>query len=300
MSATGLSAATTASTQAAVIRCPHWQAFAPPVRLVTADERKSRTPFEKTQAGRILPAKKRITSGPVASKAGRAAGSQPAGSKIGPGQGAKVAALHDKARSAGQRGVAKAHCPTHRVRAGETLFSIAAARLGNGKHWTRIRDANGNLDPARLKPGMQLTMPCTTTVPRGDPTLTVRRGNPTLVAGAAGAKAGTVTASQNAVKTNPRASSVKAKANAVVAAPKPPPVWTAKKGETFRAVIERWAKRAGHTVIIDTSDAWTIHVAVELQGDFKTAIGHLVRGLSHDGVAPPVRIYPNKVVRVGL
>ena len=296
MSATGLSAATTASTQATVIRCPHWQAFAPPVRLVTADERKSRTPFEKTPAGRILPAKKRITSGPVASEAGRAAGSQPAGSKIGPGQGAKVAALHDRAGT-GIATVAKTPCPTHRVRPGETLFSIAAARLGNGKDWTRIRDANGNLDPARLKPGMQLTMPCsTTTVPRGDPTLTVRRGNPTLVAGAAG----TVTASRNAGKTNPRASSVKAKANAVVAAPKPPPVWTAKKGETFRAVIERWAKRAGHTVIIDTSDAWTIHVAVELQGDFKTAIGHLVRGLSHDGVAPPVRIYPNKVVRVGL
>ena len=286
MSATGLSAATTASGQAAVIRCPHWQAFAPPVRLVTADERKSRTPFEKTPAGRIVPAKKRITSGR-------------AGSKDGTPQSTNVAALHS-APGTRQRS-SRSICPTYIVRPGETLFSIAAARLGNGKHWTRIRDANGNLDPARLKPGMQLTMPCkTTTVPRGDPTLTVRRGNPTLVAGAAGAKTGTVTASRNAVKTNPRASSVKAKANAVVAAPKPPPVWTAKKGETFRAVIERWAKRAGHTVIIDTSDAWTIHVAVELQGDFKTAIGHLVRGLSHDGVAPPVRIYPNKVVRVGL
>ena len=288
MSATGLSAATTASTQAAVIRCPHWQAFAPPVRLVTADERKSRTPFEKTPAGRILPAKKRITSGRVASRAGRAVGSQPAGSKIGLGQGAKFAALHDRAGT-GIATVAKTTCPTHRVQAGETLFSIAAARLGNGKSWTRIRDANGNLDPARLKPGMLLAMPCTATAG-------------TRVAGAS-KTATPASASAKEPGGKPVSKGRQASAAARIVAPKPPapkPVWTAKKGETFRAVIERWAKRAGHTVIIDTSDAWTIHVAVELQGDFKTAIGHLVRGLSHDGVAPPVRIYPNKVVRVGL
>ena len=171
------------------------------------------------------------------------------------------------------------------MQTGETLFSIAAKRLGDGKHWTRIRDANGKLDPARLKPGMRLAMPCTATV---------RRKHPTLVAGAGGTKAVAATASRAVGKPGPKAKTI------AVVAPKPTPVWKARKGESFRAVIERWAKRAGHTVIIDTGDAWTIHVAVELRGDFRTVIGQLVRGLSHDGVAPPVRIYPNKVVRIGL
>ena len=53
-----------------------------------------------------------------------------------------------------------------------------------------------------------------------------------------------------------------------------------KREESFRTVIKRWAKRVGHTVIVDTSDAWTIAVPVRLEGDFKTAVSHLVRGLS--------------------
>ena len=78
------------------------------------------------------------------------------------------------------------------------------------------------------------------------------------------------------------------------------PIWTARKGEAFTAVVKRWAKRAGYTVIADTHDAWKLDVSVRLGGAFRDAVGGLVRGLAHDGVAPPVRIYPNKVVRIGL
>ena len=206
-----------------------------------------------------------------------------------------MAALHNAARGAGQGGArasapsAKADCPTYTVKAGETLFSIAAKRLGDGKHWTRIRDANAGIDPSRLKPGMLLAMPCAAAAA-------------TRTASLDSAKGGKGKTSVNPTRTRAptRSPAVTAKPAKAIAPAKPQPVWTARKGERFRAVIERWAKRAGYTPIIDTSDAWTIHVAVELRGDFRTVVGKLVRGLSHDGVAPPVRIYPNKVVRVGL
>ena len=259
------------------------------MHLATADEKKNRPAFHKTPAGRIVPAKKRITNGSAPNGADKLPDTS---GKTGSGQVA-VAALQNATHVAGQGGAgasapsAKAACPSHTVRAGETLFSIAAKRLGDGKHWTRIRDANGNLDPARLKPGMQLALPCSTRASAKIAGATAIR--PTGI----DAKGGKGIARRTSAPST-------GKSAAATASPKPQPVWTARKGETFRTVIERWAKRAGHTVIIDTSDAWTIHVAVELRGDFRTAIGKLVRGLSHDGVAPPVRIYPNKVVRVGL
>ena len=297
-----------------MIRCPHWQAFAPPVHLATADERKNRPAFpgkrsdavpakgdkvarDKTPAGRVVPAKKRITSSSAANGVNRAVSTV---GKISSGQ-VEVAALHNAARIAGQRGAGastpaanKAACPTHKVRAGETLFSIAAARLGNGRYWTRIRDANGNLDPTRLKPGVRLRLPCTAQAGTRPASATA--------SGSSGVGARSAKASVTPDRKKPATISA-----SKPTAPSPPlptgtptAVWTAKKGETFRAVIERWAMRAGHTVIIDTSDAWTIAVPVRLEGDFRTAIGKLVRGLSHDGVAPPVRIHPNNVVRVGL
>ena len=292
-------------TVAGLIQCPHWQSFAPVVHLASAAERKSRPAFpgkrsnavpakgdkvarDKTPAARIVPAKNRITSNKTRQTASLATAAG--------------------ANRAGQP--ESTACPTHKVRAGETLFSIAAQRLGNGRHWASIRSANPGLDPTRLKPGMLLIMPCgaADTTPHlrlvgaaGPKPTAAKAAIGTGKAGATstGRKSPAKTAALSPTRTRaPTGAPAATQTRAPTA--KPQPVWTAKKGETFRAVIERWAKRAGHTVIIDTSDAWTIHVPVELRGDFKTAIGKLVRGLSHDGVAPPVRIYPNRVVRVGL
>ena len=212
----------------------------------------------KTPAARIVAPEKPISSG-----------------RAGAGQSTTVAALHAPPGARQGETSAIPVCPTHIVRPGETLFSIAAGRLGNGKDWKRIRDANRNLDPTRLKPGMRLALPCAE--PMTASAGTTKTGAAKAIAGATG-KTGTADGSKHA------------RVGTDASAPKPAPLWTAKKGESFRAVIQRWARRAGHTVIIDTSDAWTIAVPVRLEGDFRTAIGALVRGLSHDGVAPPVRI----------
>jgi nucleoid-associated protein YgaU len=45
------------------------------------------------------------------------------------------------------------------VRKGETLWSIAAQRYGDGKRWREIADANGIDDPRKLAVGMELVIP---------------------------------------------------------------------------------------------------------------------------------------------
>ena len=87
----------------------------------------------------------------------------------------------------------------------------------------------------------------------------------------------------------------------VSAKPPPPvhPIWTAKPGEDFAGVLKRWAQAAQYRVVIDSRDAWTITVPVSIRGDFETAVNQLVKGLGSDGKAPPVRIYSNKVIRLG-
>ena len=77
------------------------------------------------------------------------------------------------------------------------------------------------------------------------------------------------------------------------------PVWTAKKGEDFAAVLNRWAKASGYRLVIATTDAWTLGVPIRIQADFETAVSQLVRGLGSDGKAPPVRLYENRVLRLG-
>ena len=95
---------------------------------------------------------------------------------------------------------------------------------------------------------------------------------------------------------------VPAKPKAIVAPPPPPalPVWTAKRGEFLIDVLTRWGKTAGYVVISDTADAWKLELNISLRGTFGDVVGDLVKGLAHEGRAPPVRLYPNKVVKVGL
>jgi nucleoid-associated protein YgaU len=48
---------------------------------------------------------------------------------------------------------------THTIAAGETFVSIARAVYGDGKYFKAIVDANPNVDPGRLKPGMTIQLP---------------------------------------------------------------------------------------------------------------------------------------------
>jgi nucleoid-associated protein YgaU len=47
----------------------------------------------------------------------------------------------------------------HVVRENESLWKIAAARLGSGERWGEIAKLNPSIDPNRLSPGMKLTLP---------------------------------------------------------------------------------------------------------------------------------------------
>lgn len=48
---------------------------------------------------------------------------------------------------------------TYTIRQGDTLFSIAKSRYGDGKQWTRIVQANPGLTPEKLKVGQTITIP---------------------------------------------------------------------------------------------------------------------------------------------
>lgn len=48
---------------------------------------------------------------------------------------------------------------THTIAAGETFVSIARAVYGDGRYYKAIEDANPNVDPGRLKPGMTIQLP---------------------------------------------------------------------------------------------------------------------------------------------
>ncbi|HEY2587678.1 MAG TPA: LysM peptidoglycan-binding domain-containing protein [Tepidisphaeraceae bacterium] len=48
---------------------------------------------------------------------------------------------------------------THTIAAGETFVSIARAVYGDGRYFKAIEDANPNVDPGRLKPGMTIQLP---------------------------------------------------------------------------------------------------------------------------------------------
>jgi 5'-nucleotidase / UDP-sugar diphosphatase len=45
------------------------------------------------------------------------------------------------------------------VKAGDTLFRIAATHYGSGKEWKKIAAANPGLDPKHLRVGQKITLP---------------------------------------------------------------------------------------------------------------------------------------------
>lgn len=48
---------------------------------------------------------------------------------------------------------------SYTIRAGDTLWKIAAAHYGNGNQWKKIADANPGLDPSKLIVGKTITIP---------------------------------------------------------------------------------------------------------------------------------------------
>ena len=206
---------------------------------------------------------------------------------------------------------------TYTIRSGDTLGSIAARHLGASKRWPEIARANPGLNPDRLRVGAVINLPCVNVAGQGGSAPKARPGEPlagtgflALLSGQKAAAAGAAekkpTTAQSPGKKTSRAGPSSAGKNPATApstpakpAPPPLPVWTAKSGEDFAAVLKRWAKAAGYRVVVGTTDAWTLAVPVSIRGDFETAVNQLVRGLGSDGKAPPVRVYSNRVIRLG-
>ena len=183
----------------------------------------------------------------------------------------------------------------HVVAAGDTLGSIAAARLGTSRRWREIRAANPGVTPERLRIGETLKLPCTVADGAGEGGAEDPPGRTALVERLRGAL-GTPKAEAAAA---PEAPAAESDTPGETPALPPPPVWTAAQGEFLADVLTRWGAAAGWTVIVDTTDAWRVAVAFETQAAFDGAVAELIRGMGHDGTPPRVRLYPNQVLRLG-
>jgi nucleoid-associated protein YgaU len=62
-------------------------------------------------------------------------------------------------RAGGEPAKAPAQGPIHVVQENESLWKIAAVRLGQGERWGEIAALNPDVDPDRLKTGMKLVLP---------------------------------------------------------------------------------------------------------------------------------------------
>jgi nucleoid-associated protein YgaU len=58
---------------------------------------------------------------------------------------------------------------THVVKAGETYSKISQELFGSSKYYAKIEQANPNIDPTRLKPGMTITIPSIDTAKAATP-----------------------------------------------------------------------------------------------------------------------------------
>lgn len=262
---------------ATLIRCPDWQSLMPktaalrstPTTNAAFDQAIRRATNQRSAKTRIAAQ----TTGPL-----DAAG-------IFSRDGGKATAKHQ----------ASAACPTHTVRKGDTLAKIAKARLGSAKRYPELMTANaGKVKTAKtLRVGTVLTLPC---------------AQPTRQTASLQGKtrSGADQSGSTRAKTAPDAVPVPAKpklANQPLPMPAKPmtrlPVWTARPGEFVSDVIDRWAKRAGHTVVRDGVEEWKISVPVKIRGSFKHALDQLVVGFEGAGRPLAISLYANKVIRIG-
>jgi len=63
------------------------------------------------------------------------------------------------ARAATPRRTASAGGTRYKVKKGESLWSIAQTRYGNGNKWKAIAAANPRIDPNRIQAGQTITLP---------------------------------------------------------------------------------------------------------------------------------------------
>ncbi|MDE0694955.1 MAG: TcpQ domain-containing protein [Boseongicola sp.] len=190
---------------------------------------------------------------------------------------------------------------SHIVAAGDTLGSVALARLGTSRRWPEIRALNPGVKPDGLRIGSTLKLPCAVADGAGES----GAGDPPARAAFLERLRRSLTKHEAPATGAADAPAERATAAAAETAPEeepalpPPPVWTAAQGEFLADVLTRWGKAAGWTVIVDTTDAWRLAVAFRLQAGFEPAVAELIRGMGHDGVPPRVRLYPNNVLRLG-
>ena len=170
-----------------------------------------------------------------------------------------------------------AGCPTYKVKAGDTLAGIAQNMLGSSKRHPELLAANaGTVKSARfLKVGTTLIIPCA--LPKLTPKPLPKR------AGRLFRK------SKTAVLLAPTA----------VAEAKPLPVWHAKSGEYLSDVIKRWGKAAGYTVIVGDGAEWRLGVPVRETETFENTLAKLIKGFAANGQPPAVRVFSNKVIKIG-
>ena len=190
---------------------------------------------------------------------------------------------------------------SYQIEPGDTLSAIAAARLGRAGRWPELRAANPGINPTRLRVGTRLTLPCSPNPAAPQPAQAGTGWLARLFSTVASARPG-ANAPKGLDAAGAVSPAVPAKSRTIVVPTPPPPlpVWTAKRGEFLIDVLTRWGKTAGYTVISDTADAWKLELNISLRGTFGDVVGDLVKGLAHEGRAPPVRLYPNKVVKVGI
>ena len=153
---------------------------------------------------------------------------------------------------------------TYTIVAGDTLSRIAAARLGTAARWREIASLNqstiSNVNALRV--GTAIRLPCT------------------------GSKVG-----QGTTHTPVGASALPT--------PAPIPRWTARQGESFLVAVQRWARAAGYTVVVETNEDWTFAVDVNEEGSFREVLQRVVRGFGAQGTAPAVQVFSNNVVKIG-
>uniref|UniRef100_UPI0037296CAC TcpQ domain-containing protein n=1 Tax=Yoonia sp. R2-816 TaxID=3342638 RepID=UPI0037296CAC len=158
---------------------------------------------------------------------------------------------------------AAANC-TYTIVAGDTLSRIAAARLGNAARWREIATLNQSTirNVNALRVGTVIRLPC------------------------AGSMVG-----QGAIPSP----------NAAPALPTPAPIprWTARQGESFLVAVQRWARAAGYTVVVETNEDWTFAVDVNEEGSFRDVLQRVVRGFGAQGAAPAVQVFSNNVIKIG-
>ncbi len=78
-----------------------------------------------------------------------------------------------------------------------------------------------------------------------------------------------------------------------------PSVWKAQSDEYLTDVIKRWGKEAGYTVIATGTGAWQLKVPLTKVGSFEEALEHVIKGFSSQGHPPSVRVFSNKVIKIG-